>query len=81
MKTAISLPDATFDRATRSARDLGISRSQLVATALTRYMDDLERTSLVADINRAVELAGDDSNAVAAGAGRRRLAAVDHDEW
>lgn len=83
MKTAISLPDGTFDRATRSARDLGVSRSQLVATALTHYLDELERTSLLADINRAVDLvsaAGDDSNSVAASAGRRRLDGAD-DEW
>ncbi len=79
VKTAISLPDDLFDRATRSARYLGVSRSRLIATALTRHLDDLERTSLVADIDRAVHLAGDDSNAIAAAAGRRRLARVDNE--
>jgi len=78
--TAISLPDAVFDRLSRSARDLGVSRSDLVAAVLIRHLDDLERASLVADINRAVDLAGDYSNVVASAAGRRRLAGVD-DDW
>jgi metal-responsive CopG/Arc/MetJ family transcriptional regulator len=74
MKTAVSLPDATFQRATASAAKLGISRSELFATALDRYLEELESGVVVQDIDRAVDLAAnDDSNRVAAAVGRRRL--------
>ena len=39
MKTAISLPDELFDAAEKMARRLGMSRSQLYATALREYLE------------------------------------------
>ena len=36
MKTAISLPDDTYEQATRQARALGISRSEFFARAAHR---------------------------------------------
>lgn len=38
MKTAISLPDDLFRSAAALAERLGISRSQLIATALAEYL-------------------------------------------
>lgn len=38
MKTAISLPDRLFSSADTLARKLGMSRSQLYATALAEYL-------------------------------------------
>ena len=38
MKTAISLPDELFDSADALAGRLGVSRSQLYATALAEYL-------------------------------------------
>lgn len=38
MKTAISLPDELFASADALARKLGLSRSRLVATALTEFV-------------------------------------------
>jgi metal-responsive CopG/Arc/MetJ family transcriptional regulator len=38
MKTAISLPDRLFSSADALARRLGMSRSQLYATALAEYV-------------------------------------------
>ncbi len=38
MKTAISLPDSVFASADALAKRLGISRSQLYATALAEYV-------------------------------------------
>lgn len=58
MKTAISLPDETFDAATRRAAELGISRSQFFARAARRYLEELESTSLTAQINDALRAAG-----------------------
>lgn len=38
MKTAISIPDRLFRAGERAARKLGMSRSQLYATALAEYV-------------------------------------------
>ena len=38
MKTAISLPDKLFESSDALARRLGLSRSQLVATALAEFL-------------------------------------------
>jgi metal-responsive CopG/Arc/MetJ family transcriptional regulator len=80
VKTAISLPDDTFERATRQAAELGISRSEFFARATRRYLDELEAQSLTRQIDQALQTAGaDDSGTAAAAAGRRRLAAGD--DW
>lgn len=42
MKTAISLPDAVFQRAERVADRLGLSRSHLYAVALEQYLDRID---------------------------------------
>jgi metal-responsive CopG/Arc/MetJ family transcriptional regulator len=48
VKTAVSIPDPLFRAADRVARQLGVSRSQLYARALERYLvaesdDDVTR--------------------------------------
>ena len=80
VKTAISVPDDTFEQATRQAAELGISRSEFFARAARRYLDELASRSLTQQVNEALQAAGDDDSAAAAAkAGRRRLAAGD--EW
>ncbi|HUZ52108.1 MAG TPA: ribbon-helix-helix protein, CopG family [Streptosporangiaceae bacterium] len=80
MKTAISLPDDTFEQASRRAEELGISRSEFFARAARRYLDDLTSGSLTRQIDEALDAAGpDDSGPAAAAAGRRRLAGKD--DW
>lgn len=75
MKTAISLSDQTYERATRRARSLGISRSEFFARAAERYDDELEAASLTEQVKAAIAAgAVDDSNAWAVAAGRRYLA-------
>ena len=38
MKTAISIPDATFEAAERLAKRIGMSRSELYATAVAEFL-------------------------------------------
>lgn len=81
MKTAISVPQETFEKVEQRAAALGVSRSEFYAQAASRYLDELEAQDLPGQINTALALAGDDeSNAVAADAGRRRIAALSG-EW
>ena len=78
MKTAISLPDDTFEQATARAHELGMSRSQFFATAARRYLDELANQSLTIQIDQVLTAVGeDDSGRAASAAGRRRLARED----
>jgi metal-responsive CopG/Arc/MetJ family transcriptional regulator len=81
MKTAISIPDETFEQAERRAADLGMSRSEFFTRAAQRYIDQLDAESLAGRIDAAIDLVGADESAQAAvRAGRRRLATAD-DAW
>ena len=82
MKTAISIPDDTFERASTRARDLGISRSQFFTTAAQHYLDELDAQSITLQIDTALSrLAGTDQSAADAVAmGHRTLADTD-EEW
>jgi len=78
MKTAISVPEETFERASRRARELGVSRSEFFATAAVHYLTELDHASLTGRIDEALALAGDDQDSAAAvPAGRRRLTRQD----
>jgi metal-responsive CopG/Arc/MetJ family transcriptional regulator len=80
MKTAISVPDATFDDVSRAASRMGISRSEFFARAARRYLDELETATLRARIDEVLGSATpDDSNAAAAAHGRAILRAGD--DW
>ncbi|MFW6090349.1 MAG: ribbon-helix-helix protein, CopG family [Actinomycetota bacterium] len=79
MKTAISIPDETFDRASRRAAELGMSRSEFFTQAAQRYLNDLEASSVTAQIDHALTVAGDDDSAAVAARAGRRLARKD--EW
>lgn len=75
MKTAISVPDDTFEQAVQCAEELGISRSEFFARAARRYLDELSSRSLTRQINEALRsVSADDSALAAVAAGRRRLA-------
>jgi metal-responsive CopG/Arc/MetJ family transcriptional regulator len=79
VKTAISLPDDLYERASLEARRLGMSRSELFATAARRYLDDLARRDITARIDAVLSPEGADEShrwAVAAGRG-----ALDRAEW
>jgi antitoxin MazE6 len=79
VKTAISLPDDTYEQASRRAAELGISRSEFFARAARRYLDELASQSLTQQIDEALRAADDDSSAAAAAAGRSYLAG--QDDW
>jgi metal-responsive CopG/Arc/MetJ family transcriptional regulator len=82
MKTAISLPDEVFERASRRAKDLGMSRSEFFARAADRYLDELDAESVTGQINASLDQLDvpDDSASQAVSAGHKVLADVD-DEW
>jgi metal-responsive CopG/Arc/MetJ family transcriptional regulator len=62
VKTAISIPDATFERVEASAARLGVSRSEFFARAAERWIADLEDTETTAAIDAVL---GDDEQDIA----------------
>jgi hypothetical protein len=80
MKTAVSLPDDVFERATRYAKKLGMSRSELVALALSRYLDEQQARDVKASYDDAFgpESGADETRALRRAAARRSLGDV---EW
>jgi metal-responsive CopG/Arc/MetJ family transcriptional regulator len=55
MKTAISVPDETFERVERATAKLGISRSEFFTRAANKWLLELEGHELTEAINRALE--------------------------
>jgi metal-responsive CopG/Arc/MetJ family transcriptional regulator len=82
VKTAISIPDDTYERAAKRAKDLGMSRSEFFSRAAARYLDQLDNESLTHQINAALEALGDsdDTGADAVVVGRGVLSDVS-DDW
>jgi metal-responsive CopG/Arc/MetJ family transcriptional regulator len=70
VKTAISLPDDTFERVENAARRLGVSRSQFFARAAERWLDALDDESTTDAINRAIEGVAVDTSLTDVAAGR-----------
>jgi len=82
MKTAISVPDGTFERASRRAQALGMSRSEFFTRAAARDLDELDADSVTEQINLAIaSLEGDDDSAADAVTAGHRLLADGAGRW
>jgi metal-responsive CopG/Arc/MetJ family transcriptional regulator len=81
MKTAISVPDDTFDQVERRTAALGISRSEFFTRAAQHYLRELDAHSLTARIDAALTLVGVDESTTAAVTAAHRLLAADEDDW
>ena len=81
-RTAISVPDETFAKASRRARDLGTSRSEFFSRAAARYLDELDAQSVTRQIDLAVAaLAGQSESAADAVVVGRRVVADASGDW
>ncbi len=82
MKTAISMPDETYERASQRAGDLGMSRSEFFARAAQRYLEELDAESLTGRIDDALERLDlpDEAGAAAVAAGHHLLDTADEDD-
>jgi metal-responsive CopG/Arc/MetJ family transcriptional regulator len=82
MKTAISVPDETFEKASRRAHDLGVSRSEFFSRAVIRYLDELDAASVTRQIDQAVDaLAQQDESALSAVAVGRHVLDEASGDW
>jgi len=85
MKTAISVPDDTFERVDVRAAELGISRSEFYATAARRWLMELENVDLRSAIDDALDRISDSDQAervlLTSDGARRLVATTEADEW
>jgi predicted transcriptional regulator len=51
MKTAISIPDDVFENAERTAKKLGVSRSELYANAVAEFIERYRREGITEKLN------------------------------
>jgi predicted transcriptional regulator len=82
MKTAISLPDHLFDEAEATAKELGLSRSKLIQTALEHFLRRRREAQITAGFNEAIAKYGDpaDGEEEWLEQGRRIIANMERDE-
>ena len=52
MKTAISIPDEVFQAAEKAAQKLGVSRSELYATAVREYVEHYRTDDVTARLDQ-----------------------------
>jgi metal-responsive CopG/Arc/MetJ family transcriptional regulator len=78
MKTAISIPDALFERAEQLARRSGKSRSEIYRDALAEYLARREPNAITASLDEIVAELGNPVDEWVAETGRR---ALERSEW
>jgi len=75
MKTAISVPDALFERADRFARQTGKSRSEIFQDTLRKYLVRHAPDEITEAMDRVVESAGKSAEELVAAASAARAGA------
>ncbi len=80
MKTAISIPDETFEAAERVAKRLGVTRSELYATAVREFIERRKHEGIT---ERLDAVFGDDPEASELDERLQALqaASLDEEDW
>jgi predicted transcriptional regulator len=78
MKTAISLPDPLFTAADALADRLGVSRSELYATALAEFVAKHMDTEITARLN---EIYADQDSSLDPALHRAQWQSIGREEW
>ena len=78
MKTAISIPDEVFAAAEELADRLGISRSELYATAVAEYVKAVRSEGVTARLNAIYPA---ESSSLDPGLADVQLAALETEDW
>ena len=80
MKTAISIPDATFESAERLAKRLGISRSQLYSDAVSALIEKYSHCCVTEQLN-AVYDTNPDASSLDKGVESLQSRTLGGDDW
>jgi metal-responsive CopG/Arc/MetJ family transcriptional regulator len=78
MKTAISLPDSLFQAADQFAKQHGVSRSELYATAIEEYLQAHRDEAITEALNR---IYGEEDSSLDPALAGLQAAALPRDDW
>jgi len=78
MKTAISLPNDVFESADELAQRLGVSRSELYATAVAEYLAKFRSEDITARLN---EVYADQDSGLSPEIRRAQAKSIGKSEW
>lgn len=78
MKTAISIPDDVFESADSLAKEIGVSRSELYATAVAEYLAKFRDQDIT---QRLDEVYADQPSGLPAALRSAQAKSVAGDEW
>ena len=78
MKTAISVPDEVFEAADRTAKKLGVSRSELYSTAVYEY---IERHKIEDVTSRLNDLYASEDSELDAHLGKMQGQSLKKEDW
>lgn len=81
VKTAISVPKTVFEQLDKLSREIGVSRSHLVAIALEEFIRHHQSRRLLAELNAAYEEGPDPSERTLRAAMRRQHREIVDGEW
>jgi metal-responsive CopG/Arc/MetJ family transcriptional regulator len=78
MKTAISIPDQIFTAAEKTAKRLGISRSELYATAVRDYVESHVAEEITQKLNQVYATEG---SSLDSGLQSTQSSSLDREDW
>lgn len=78
LKTAVSIPDPVFHQADQAAKRLGLSRSELYARAVSRFLHDQRNEGVTEALDRIYEHESADVDSALAA---MQAASLSHDDW
>jgi metal-responsive CopG/Arc/MetJ family transcriptional regulator len=79
MKTAVSIPDPVFDAAEELAGELGVSRSELYARALSEFLRERLDRSVTERLNEVY--ADEESSGLDPALATLQSASLDREDW
>lgn len=78
MKTAISIPDKTFEAAEQLVKRLGISRSELYSKAMSSYINEHRNDSVTEALN---EIYADEKSSLDKAVQFLQFTSISKDKW
>ena len=78
MKTAISIPDKIFRSADALARRLGVSRSELYATAVNEFLAKHRSRHVTARLD---EVYSEEDSSMPSGLTKMQTGSLPHEDW
>jgi metal-responsive CopG/Arc/MetJ family transcriptional regulator len=82
MKTAISLPDRLYEDAEKTAKSLGVPRSQLFAMAVEEYIRNHTKDRITEEINAAYSEINESSETIVSMGGLESMRELtQNDAW